>query len=242
MRRERVPTTYEEQTGSEERVPALVCVHGLSGSSRWWSRLVPRVEAIGPIVLLDLPRALAPSRLPEWVIGRLEGLEPPVDLVGHSLGGLVSARVAALRPDLVRRLILIAPPGIGPRRSTMTFLWPLLMTLARSRPSFLTRLTADALRAGPRNILRGGRHASTADIRADLAAVVAPTLLVWGARDRIVPAMDGPIWRDALVDARFLLLPCAGHVPMLDAADDLAAAIVAFREKPLDELGNELGV
>jgi pimeloyl-ACP methyl ester carboxylesterase len=230
-----------ERPTDEPGVPLLTCVHGLSGSSRWWSPLVPRVEAAGPVVLLDLPRSLAPAGLPDWVSARLERFEPPVDLVGHSLGGLVCAHVAARRPDLVRRLVLIAPPGVAPR-SPASYLWPLFLTLGRSRPTFLRRLTADALRAGPRNIVRGGRHAATADIRTSLPAIAAPTLLVWGARDRIVPAVDGPVWRDALVDARLLLLPRAGHVPMVDAPDDLADAIVAFREKPLDELGDALGV
>jgi pimeloyl-ACP methyl ester carboxylesterase len=200
------------------------------------------VEAAGPVVLLDLPRSTAPDRLPEWVIERLEDLEPPVDLVGHSLGGLISVRVAVLRPDLVRRLVLIAPPGVGQPRSTATYVWPLLVTLARSRPGFLTRVTADALWAGPGNIVRGGRHASRADIRADLRSVVAPTLLVWGTRDRIVPAVEGPVWRDELCDARLLLLSGAGHVPMVDAADELADAIVAFRKKPPDELGDVPGL
>ncbi len=232
----------EERAIDERQVPALACVHGLSGSSRWWSRLVPRLEAAGPVALLDLPRSLAPTGMPEWVVDRLERLEPPVDLVGHSLGGLVCARVAALRPDLVRRLILIAPPGMGAPRSPAAYVWPLAVTLGRSRPGFLTRLTADALRAGPRNIVRGGRYATTADVRAALGSIDAPTLLVWGARDRIVPAADGPAWREALVDARLLVLPRAGHVPMVDAPDDLADAIVAFREKPLDELGDDTGV
>jgi pimeloyl-ACP methyl ester carboxylesterase len=202
---------------------------------------VHRLEGAGPLALLDLPRSCSPSRLPDWVIGRLEGLGPPVDLVGHSLGGLVSARVAASRPDLVRRLVLIAPPGIDPRPST-TYLWPLLVTLARSRPGFLARLTADALRTGPRNVVRGGRHVSTADVRADLPRIIAPTLLVWGERDRIVPPVLGPVWRDALVDARLVVIPGAGHVPMVDAADDLADVILAFREERVDELGDPLGV
>jgi pimeloyl-ACP methyl ester carboxylesterase len=231
-----------ERPTDQPGVPLLACVHGLSGSSRWWSPLVPRVEAAGPVVLLDLPRSLAPAGLPDWVSERLERFDPPVDLVGHSLGGLVCAHVAARRPDLVRRLVLIAPPGVGAPRSMVSYLWPLFVTLGHSRPTFLTRLTADALRAGPRNIVRGGRHAATADIRTSLPAIAAPTLLVWGARDRIVPAVDGPVWRDGLVDARLLLLPRAGHVPMVDAPDDLADAIVAFREKPLDELGDALGV
>jgi pimeloyl-ACP methyl ester carboxylesterase len=222
--------------------PTLVCVHGLSGSSRWWSGVTPRFEEAGPVVLLDLPRSVAPFRLPEWVIEQLEGLEPPVDVAGHSLGGLLAARVASLRPDLVRRLVLIAPPGIRPRSSMLPYVWPLAMTVARSRPALLRRLTADALRAGPRNLLRGGRHVATADVRADLESVVAPTLLVWGARDTIVPPVEGSDWCESLADARLVVLPRAGHVPMIDAADELADVIVAFREKPLDELGDLPGM
>ncbi len=121
-------------------------------------------------------------------------------------------------------------------------MWPLLVTVARSRPALLKRLTADALRAGPRNLVRGGWHASTADVRADLESVVAPTLLVWGARDAIVPPVEGRVWQEALGDARLVVLSRAGHVPMIDAADELADVIVAFREKPLDELGDLPGV
>ena len=72
--------------------------------------------------------------------------------------------------------------------------------------------------------------------------MVAPTLLVWGERDRIVPPVWGPVWRDALVDARLVVLPGAGHVPMVEAPDDLADAILTFREERLDELGEPLGV
>ena len=122
------------------------------------------------------------------------------------------------------------------------YLWPLAVTVARSRPALLRRLTADALRAGPRNLLRGGRHVSTADVRSDLGSVVAPTLLVWGARDTVVPPVEGRDWCEALADARLVVLPGAGHVPMIDAADELADVIVAFREKPLDELGDLPGV
>ena len=231
-----------QATSEERHVPTLVCVHGLSGSAKWWSRVVSRVEEGGPVVLLDVPRSVAPSRLSEWVIGRLEGLEPPLDVAGHSLGGLVAARVAARRPDLVRRLVLIAPPGVRPKSSMIPYLGPLAVTLARGRSALMRRLSVDALRAGPRNLVSGGRHISTADIRADLESVVAPTLLVWGARDAIVPPAEGRVWCEALGDARLVVLPRAGHVPMIDAPDELADVIVAFREKPLDELGDELGV
>ena len=78
-----------------------------------------------------------------------------------------------------------------------------------------------------------------ADVTAELGAVTAPTLLVWGGRDRIVPVDEAPGWIERLPDARLLVLPGASHVPMVEAPDELADAIVAFREERLDELRHD---
>lgn len=192
-------------------------------------------------MLLDVPRSLRPEEMPGWLGERIEELEPPVDLAGHSLGALVSVRVAALRPELVRRLVLIAPPGIR-SRAAIEYAWPLVSSLVRSRPSFIARLTGDALRAGPRNLVRGGLHARVGGVEEELATVSAPTLLIWGESDRIVPPSDAPLWTDALSDARLMILTGARHVPMYEASDELAEAIAAFREERLDEAGGGSGM
>lgn len=211
----------------------LVCIHGLAGSSAWWAAVSGELGRKGPIHLLDLPRAALPADLVAWVVEQLEGSAAgPVDLLGHSFGALVALRVAAARPDLVRRLILIAPPGVAPRRSAVTFAWPLLASLTRARPRFLVRLVTDASRAGPANILRGARHVAGADARTEAEAVVAPTLLVWGSGDRLVPSANAEPWLDVLADARVHVIPSAGHVPMFEAPEELAAVIGEFRDEP----------
>ena len=187
---------------------------------------------------LDAPRRLRPHELAPWVATRLEELDPPVDVVGHSLGALVAARVAAARPELVRRLVLIAPPGIR-RRPAAAYAWPVARTVVASHPRLLARITRDALRAGPRNLVRGGLHAAGADVSRELASVTAPTLLVWGARDRLVPVLDAAAWHERLPDARLVVLPRASHVPMVESPDELVDAIVAFREELLDERGDD---
>ncbi|MGB8349072.1 MAG: alpha/beta fold hydrolase [Gaiella sp.] len=229
-----MPKAARSGDGNEQQ-PPLVCVHGLSGSSRWWTRVTALIDRHVPLVLSDVPRSLKPSEVETWLAGRIEELEPPVDLAGHSLGALVSVRVAALRPELVRRLVLISPPGVGPPRSPLTYAWPLARTMLGSRPSFLVRLTYDGLRAGPRNLARGGLHVARADVTAELAAVTAPTLLVWGARDGVVPIEEASIWLERMPDARLIVIPGAGHVPMVDSPFELAEAIRPFLEKRFDE-------
>src|SRR5262249_53633740 len=149
---------------------------------------------------------------------------------------------AARRPELVRRLILIAPPGIRPWPSVFHLAPPLLATLGRSRPRLLARVARDAVRAGPSNIFRGGLHVASADVTEELGSVSAPTLLVWGADDRLVPAVAAELWEERLARARVVVLPGAGHVPMLESPDALRAAIVAFRDEALDGLGDGRGV
>ena len=229
-----MPKAARSGDGNEQQ-PPLVCVHGLSGSSRWWTRVTALIDHHVPLVLSDVPRSLKPSEVETWLAGRIEELGPPVDLAGHSLGALVSVRVAALRPELVRRLVLISPPGVGPPRSPLTYAWPLARTMLGSRPSFLVRLTYDGLRAGPRNLARGGLHVARADVTAELAAVTAPTLLVWGARDGVVPIEEASIWLERMPDARLVVIQGAGHVPMVDSPFELAEAIRPFLEKRFDE-------
>ena len=88
------------RSGDGNEPPPLVCVHGLSGSSRWWTDAAALIDGSGPVVLLDVPRFLKPSEVTTWLAGRIEELGATVDLAGHSLGALASVRVAALRPSL----------------------------------------------------------------------------------------------------------------------------------------------
>lgn len=218
---------------------SLVCLHGLAGSARWWARVTAQLEDADTVDVLDLPRRLSADRLTGWVADHIAADRQPVDLAGHSLGALVGVRVAASHPELVRRLILIAPPGLQPPRSPLHLGFPLLVSLTQLRPRFMPTLLFDALRAGPRNIVRGGLHVATADVSVEARCVRAPTLLIWGARDRLVPLATAAMWQHVIPDARLVVLARSGHVPMVDAPGDLAAAITVFREEPLDQLRDE---
>ena len=61
--------------------------------------------------------------------------------------------------------------------------------------------------------------------------VVAPTLLVWGAGDRLVPSTTAAQWLEVLADARLHVIPTAAHVPMVEAPEELTAVISKFRDE-----------
>jgi pimeloyl-ACP methyl ester carboxylesterase len=214
----------------------VVLVHGLSGSWRWWRGIVPVLAARHSVHVVDLPRfgPVWPGRLRiadavGWLTLWLEasGLGPAA-VAGHSLGGLLTARVAAQRPRLVARLVLVAPAGIPLGRPVLGYALPLLEALRAAAPEFRRVLVADALRAGPAALLAGGLHATRADVRRELASLTAPTLILWGGRDPVLPARLAEEWQRRLPHAEVTLVPDAGHVPMVDAPDAVAEALLAF--------------
>jgi pimeloyl-ACP methyl ester carboxylesterase len=227
--------------------PPLVLLHGLSGSWRWWEPVLTRLAAGHEVHLVDLPRAARIARAHggetvAWLASWLEAAGATrASIVGHSLGGLAAAQLAARHPERVDRLVLVAPIGMPTGRRLTGHALPLAMALMRTRPAFVPALARDALRTGPSSLLRGALEATRADLRADLEHVRAPTLLVWGARDALVPPTVGDTWQEGLPDARLVVLERAGHVPMWEAPDAFADTVLDFLEEPLDERGDPPG-
>ncbi|KOU24325.1 alpha/beta fold hydrolase [Streptomyces sp. WM6368] len=101
-------------------LPPALFVHGLGGSSQNWSDLMAQLADTVDGEALDLPgfgwspppadRDYSVTAFARVVIRHLDAAgRGPVHLFGNSLGGAVSTRVAAVRPDLVRTLTLVSP-------------------------------------------------------------------------------------------------------------------------------------
>lgn len=101
-------------------LPPALFVHGLGGSSQNWSALMEKLADTVDGEALDLPgfgwspppadRDYSVTAFARAVIRHLDAAgRGPVHLFGNSLGGAVSTRVAAVRPDLVRTLTLVSP-------------------------------------------------------------------------------------------------------------------------------------
>ena len=222
----------------------LVLVHGLAGSWRWWSPLFQPLATRRQVNIVDLPRRRGVVRaadLSDWLCRWLDaaGLDR-VDLAGHSLGGLVAAELAAIRPERVRRLVLVAPAGIPCGRSVPRRAFALLEALYDVH-AWLPMVAADAVRTGPLALIHGVAFVSTRDLRGDRAPVRAPTLLAWGEHDRLMPLRIAEEWQRILPSSRLARLSC-GHVPMLEAPQELAAGMLLFLDEELaDDPGDQLG-
>ena len=218
--------------------PPLVLVHGLAASSHWWDAVLPSLAESYDCHLLDVPRfgsALRPDETAEWIGQWMDAAAlEHVRIVGHSVGGAAAARLAALRPELVDALVLVSPVGIPSGRRLPGYVLPLVATLRTTRPRFLTRLAIDASRNGPIALLRGGLYAARADLREEARAIHAPTLLVWGDRDTVVPFAVAVEWQRAIPRARLVVLRGAGHVPMVERPAPFVDALREFLDEPGD--------
>ena len=164
-------TTYVRRTPptAPDVEPALY-VHGLGGSSLNWTDMAGLLAGRLDGLALDLPgfgrseptkRYTLPA-LASRVVQLIEHSDRgPVHLFGNSLGGAVSVRVAATRPDLVRSLTLISPamPFLDFYRSAQGRLVPMLLIprverlaarrLAGMEPEELARQVIDICWADP---------------------------------------------------------------------------------------------
>ncbi|MEV6976503.1 alpha/beta hydrolase [Kitasatospora sp. NPDC093806] len=206
---------------ADGRAPALF-VHGLGGSAANWTALMDRLTGEVDAEAVDLPGFghsapptdgnLSLSGHVRAVIGYLEAAgRGPVHLFGNSLGGAVSVRLAALRPDLVRSLTLVSPalPELPPQRTA----WPTGLLAVPGVPGLLRRLPAgerDVERAtdellrlvygDPDGLPAATRAEAVAQYRRRLELPYAMQALVGSARG-IVSAYtergDQALWRQA---------------------------------------------
>ena len=175
-----------------------------------------------------------------------------VVFVGHSVSAMIGVLAAVADPDRFGGLVLVSP---SPRYTdaddgytggfTEADITELLESLDSNylgwssaiapvimgnpdRPELGAELTASFCRTDPEIARRFARVTFLSDNRADLAKVAVPTLVLQCTDDVIAPVAVGEYVRDAIPDARLVLLDATGHCPNLSAPGATTAAIAAF--------------
>lgn len=173
-------------------------------------------------------------------------------LVGNSMGGAVCLIAAAVAPERVAALVIVdsafakVTVPIGFRLLRTPFVGELQLeflvrpvmeyTLRHRLYARADRVTQDTVSDWWDPIpVPGTRRAALAFVRTSsrgyeglLSKISAPTLVVWGKEDRLLPAADGMRLASEIRGARLLLLPDAGHVPQEETPDAFADAVAEF--------------
>lgn len=208
------------------RGPVMVCVHGLTTPSPVWLGLAPHLVQMGFRVLVydlygrgfsDRP---AGPQTPAFFVRQLrdlmddQGLTGDVTLMGYSMGGVIAAAFADAEGHRLRRLVLVAPAGMGHARDRLTgwaMEWPWIGDWAfHMRFPTMFRKGVEAEQAVPstvegiaevqlaqletrgfvRSVLSSLRHTlrrPIPQVHRRLSASGLPVAAVWGRDDRVIP-------------------------------------------------------
>lgn len=230
----------------------LVMIHGFAADSYGWMPLERELPGDLPLVRIDLPaHGRSPRQavrdfqdLSRAVrIAFDKAVDGKVHVLAHSLGGAVALALADVRPRSIASLTLIAPAGLGPEIDGAALGGIARASRAESLAPWLKRLTATpdaigwdfvkaAMLARSDEALRAAQlemadalfpdGVQGFDLRAALDRVTAPTAVIWGKNDYIVP------WRHALAasgEMALHLLGEVGHIPHVECPSKVAAIL-----------------
>lgn len=173
-----------------------------------------------------------------------------VHLVGNSMGGGVVGEMALLRPQSVASLTLIDAAGVHTRATDLdrevlkgsNFLipkaaedLPRLLDFAMAKRPVMSQPIIDYM--AERAVADNALHSrifyqvlmpDVGFLTLALGDIKAPTLVIWGEKDRLLHVENGKVFQRYIPDARLVVLPGVGHMPMAEAPEETGAAILRF--------------
>ncbi|MGZ8830906.1 MAG: alpha/beta fold hydrolase [Thermoanaerobaculia bacterium] len=253
------------------RGPLVVLLHGFPEFWYSWRKQIPAlIDAGFRVVAADLRGYNESSKPPHVSDYRLvtiandiaalieEELDEPAVLVGHDWGGLVSWLLAMMRPELLRKLVVLNMPHPVPlvreiHRSTRQklrlayqlffrlpmipeLLMPLILPTVLRRAGHFKREEIAEYKNVWRDFetRRGMAHYYRAglryggELRQHIVPIELPTLLIWGERDPVFTRETTENFDESVPNLRIARIARAGHFVQTDAPDQVSELLVDF--------------
>jgi haloacetate dehalogenase len=253
-------TLHRGQPVRKRRTTPVLLLHGLPQTAAAWRSLIPELAKDRTVLAPDL-KGLGASehRQPydiETLVDELAALaahevDQSLDVVGHGIGGGLAVELAARRPGLVRRLVVISSAYgwlWGARRWAQAALRvpaiPELLGPVGSGgvPAFLRYGWRASTPLEPRFVKhysRAYRHPARTDALIAYARAAAmlrrrtpeveAALVVWGAADPLLPlALAEQVRSDLGPQADLVEVPEAGHFPVEETPEIVVPVIAEF--------------
>jgi 3-oxoadipate enol-lactonase len=245
------------ETLGDASKPPLLLVMGLAVSSRAWEKLPTLLAPDFHVIVFDNRGTGRSSRrgffyrmrdLADDAAAVLDAVGiARADVFGISMGGMIAQELVLRHPSRVRRLVLgatFASYRKGRRAAKRDLLRLFVGTLLLRREKTLAKLlTSKTWHAQNREkALRWIREAENTTFRfafaqsmaiarhhtlPRLSQVTAPTLIITGDKDRVVPHANSEVLARSIPGAKLIVLPGAGHVFPLEREKETIAALKA---------------
>jgi pimeloyl-ACP methyl ester carboxylesterase len=243
-------------------------IHGYTDNARDWVPMLPYLDAKFRLILVDL-RGHGHSSKPECCYSRydfaydvkllLDRLKvDKADIVGHSLGSIITQTFAEIWPERTLKVVLISstggiPPGAAKKKPGFDFASeirklkepidpdsPFMIAWWSSPtpvdPDFIRRQRIDSA-AIPLKVwlaildegLAGDQYS---DLQASLPRLKAPALLIWGSEDPIMEPPARASLERALPRAEVKIFKGLGHNPFWEDPQAVAARVNQFLTEP----------
>jgi len=234
--------------------PALVIVHGVGGHKEDWAGVAAALSAAHTVYAVDMLGFGESSKTgddlgmavqAEALLALLDaqGIDQAV-FVGNSVGGWVTATFAATYPERASRLVLIDVAGFAAMfegeppvnfdpgsPAEMQALIDITINGPVARiPGLAEQAFAAYVASGEKAISAtwGRSIFLSARLEELLPQITAPSLVLWGADDKLFPSILAGVFSAQIAGATSQLIPDAGHFPQIDQPEATIAAITAF--------------
>jgi len=239
--------------GLSESRESVLFIHGAGGGQYTWSYQKRFFEKRFNPIIIELPGHGASEGEGEEEIGRyaehvasfLKTLAlSKVFVVGHSMGGAITQTIALTHPEMIKGIVLV---GTGARLRVLPLILSGIKTnfeetvrkinelcFFRETPSWLTERSLEGLMQCRSAVLYGDYLACDRfDLMKEVEKIDCPTLILCGREDGMTPVKYSQFFLQRIKGSRLEILPEAGHMVMMEAAEGFNEKVGAFVSNPI---------
>jgi len=232
----------------------VIIIHGIGGHKEDWQEIIQALASKHTVYAIDMIGFGASSKTSAEItiatqVDALEALRTAeklekFDLIGNSIGGWVAAQFAANYGSSVQRLVLVdaagfkamfeGPPPANFYPGTVEEMQQLLSLVLYSdfahtrefAEGALKRLQASGDGQAAERVFQG--LFVSPRLEDLMPKITTPTLVVWGAEDKLFPAVIADLVHDNIMGSSKVLIPKASHFPHIDNPQSFLASVSDF--------------
>lgn len=186
-----------------------------------------------------------------------------VNVVGHSMGGMIAQHLALLAPQRIRSMVLMSCHAKNyPWKTALVQSWINLRQIVNAveftrftmpwllGPSvfenqahidgMIRHVERNPLPQEPEAFVRQGRAVLIHDLLDRLHTIEIPSLIVSGELDRVTPPETSQVLADHLPHSAFRVIANVGHLPHIEAPAEITSLLNGFIENPRELIDNKL--